>query len=83
MGRNADIGVEAEAGNRRTAPSGRNGDILQIDRITDRRDTLSCAWSGGYSPRDGSAIELGKQRLVLLPRIGLLGIDPRALATAL
>jgi hypothetical protein len=75
--------MDAEAGNRRTAPSARDGEIFQIDLITDFRDAPAGARSGGYSPRNGSAIEFGEQRLVLLKGIGLLRIDLCAQAAAL
>jgi hypothetical protein len=45
MGMDADIGMDAEAGRRHTAPSGRDGESFQIAHITDFRDAPAVAIS--------------------------------------
>ena len=82
MGGDADIGVDAEAGNRRTARAGRDSEIFPFDGVADFRDPPAGTRSCGYPPRDGSAVEFGEQRLIALQGVGLLriGLGPQAAA---
>jgi len=58
-------------------------EIFPIDRVTHFSDAPAGARPGGCAPRDGSAIELGEQRLVALKGIALLRIHSRPQAAAL
>jgi len=70
--RNADTGMDAEAGNRRTEDAGGRDGILEIHRVTHSGDTPAGARPRSYVPRDRGTVEFGKQRLVA-PN----GIQPR------
>ncbi len=70
MGRDGDVGVEAESGNSGTAGSGQGGGVLSIDLVADFQPTASTG-SAGYPTRNRSAVEFGQQRLIVQERIGL------------
>jgi hypothetical protein len=74
-GANADTGMDAEACNRRAAPTRRQG-VRVYHRITRFRGAPTGPRARGYAPQNRSAVEFGKQRLVASQGV-LVGIGPQ------
>jgi len=75
--RDADISMEAEARDRRTARTGHNGGIRPFLNSADFHDALAGVRTHGDAPGDRSAVKLGEQRLLLPESIRFLRISPR------
>jgi hypothetical protein len=75
MGGNADVGMNAVAGNCGAARAGGDGDVLQIDRVAHLGDPAASARPGGYEPANRGAIELSEQRLAVSEGIGFVTIS--------
>ena len=82
-GRNADAGMDAEAGNRRTAGARWQGAVFGVNFVPHSPDAHASARSRRHAPRDRGAVELGEQRLVALKTIGLIRIRLRPQASFL
>lgn len=74
MGRNTDVGVNAEAGNSGTTRAGGNGEVLQIDLVADLGEAPSGTRARDNPPGNRSAVEFGEQGLVVQERIRFGGI---------
>jgi hypothetical protein len=71
MSRDADIGMNAEASDGRTARHRRDGEIFHIEGVADFRDAPAGAWSNGHPAGDRCTVDFGEQRLIVLLGIGL------------
>jgi len=78
MSRDADIGMDAETGNRSTTRPRRYGDVFQIDCVARLGDSAAGTRAGGYAPGNGSSIEFSEQRLALLEGNGRVTIGQAA-----